>query len=51
MTADKSQGRDKDCIIISMVRSNDAGNVSIFDSQQYMAVLISLNLVIRREIS
>lgn len=22
-TADKSQGRDKDCVIISMVRSND----------------------------
>ncbi len=28
MTADKSQGRDKECIIISMVRSNDMGNVS-----------------------
>ena len=27
LTADKSQGRDKDCIIISMVRSNDAGQV------------------------
>ncbi|KAM6495129.1 Dna2 domain containing protein [Amanita muscaria] len=25
LTADRSQGRDKDCIIISMVRSNDAG--------------------------
>jgi DNA replication ATP-dependent helicase Dna2 len=23
LTADKSQGRDKECIIISMVRSND----------------------------
>lgn len=23
LTADRSQGRDKDCIIISMVRSND----------------------------
>jgi DNA replication ATP-dependent helicase Dna2 len=30
LTADKSQGRDKDCIIISMVRSNDAGSVSRF---------------------
>lgn len=28
MTADKSQGRDKDCIVISMVRSNEVGNVS-----------------------
>lgn len=29
LTADKSQGRDKDCIIISMVRSNDLGSVSV----------------------
>ncbi|KAG7095095.1 hypothetical protein E1B28_005882 [Marasmius oreades] len=27
MTADKSQGRDKDCIIISLVRSNSSGSV------------------------
>ncbi|KAJ6501059.1 AAA domain-containing protein [Mycena vitilis] len=27
LTADKSQGRDKDCIIMSMVRSNDTGYV------------------------
>ena len=27
LTADRSQGRDKDCIIISMVRSNDEGYV------------------------
>ncbi|KAF8960597.1 AAA domain-containing protein [Flammula alnicola] len=27
LTADKSQGRDKDCIIISLVRSNEAGQV------------------------
>ena len=27
LTADRSQGRDKDCVIISMVRSNDTGNV------------------------
>ncbi|KAF8326832.1 AAA domain-containing protein [Cantharellus anzutake] len=26
MTVDRSQGRDKDCVIISMVRSNDQGN-------------------------
>ncbi|KIY67509.1 Dna2-domain-containing protein [Cylindrobasidium torrendii FP15055 ss-10] len=27
LTADRSQGRDKDCIVISMVRSNDDGYV------------------------
>ncbi|OCH89164.1 Dna2-domain-containing protein [Obba rivulosa] len=27
LTADRSQGRDKDCIIISMVRSNDGGQI------------------------
>lgn len=27
LTADKSQGRDKDCIVISLVRSNDGGHV------------------------
>jgi DNA replication ATP-dependent helicase/nuclease Dna2 len=27
LTADRSQGRDKDCIIISMVRSNEDGTV------------------------
>ncbi|RDB29779.1 DNA replication ATP-dependent helicase/nuclease dna2 [Hypsizygus marmoreus] len=27
LTADRSQGRDKDCIIISMVRSNDSGSI------------------------
>ncbi|KAJ8085344.1 DNA replication endonuclease-helicase Dna2 [Marasmius tenuissimus] len=27
MTADKSQGRDKDCIIISLVRSNSTGSI------------------------
>ncbi|KAG1738190.1 AAA domain-containing protein [Suillus lakei] len=27
LTADRSQGRDKDCVIISMVRSNDQGQV------------------------
>lgn len=28
LTADRSQGRDKDCIIISLVRSNEDGKVS-----------------------
>ncbi|KAI0794807.1 DNA replication factor Dna2-domain-containing protein, partial [Abortiporus biennis] len=27
LTADRSQGRDKDCIIISLVRSNDIGQI------------------------
>ena len=27
LTADRSQGRDKDCIVISMVRSNETGSV------------------------
>jgi DNA replication ATP-dependent helicase Dna2 len=27
LTADRSQGRDKDCIIVSMVRSNEEGIV------------------------
>ncbi|TDL20255.1 Dna2-domain-containing protein [Rickenella mellea] len=27
LTADRSQGRDKDCIIISLVRANDDGNI------------------------
>ncbi|KAF8603653.1 P-loop containing nucleoside triphosphate hydrolase protein [Ceratobasidium sp. AG-I] len=27
LTADRSQGRDKDCILISMVRSNEDGNI------------------------
>ncbi|KAK6910521.1 hypothetical protein I203_104553 [Kwoniella mangroviensis CBS 8507] len=27
LTADKSQGRDKDCILISLVRSNEGGNI------------------------
>ena len=30
LTADKSQGRDKECIMISMVRSNSDGYVSVF---------------------
>jgi DNA replication ATP-dependent helicase Dna2 len=28
LTADKSQGRDKECILISLVRSNESGQVS-----------------------
>ena len=30
LTADRSQGRDKDCIIISMVRSNDSRSVNLY---------------------
>ena len=29
LTADRSQGRDKDCIIVSMVKSNDECSVRI----------------------
>lgn len=29
LTADRSQGRDKDCILISFVRSNDTNQVSV----------------------
>ena len=35
LTADRSQGRDKDCVIISMVRSNDTGNVGHFFALGY----------------
>lgn len=28
LTADRSQGRDKECVVISCVRSNEAGQVS-----------------------
>jgi hypothetical protein len=31
LTADRSQGRDKDCIIISMVRSNVEGQVRVLN--------------------
>lgn len=30
LTADRSQGRDKECIIISLVRSNDDGLVRVY---------------------
>lgn len=38
LTADKSQGRDKDCIIISMVRSNGTGSVSHLSSLTFPLV-------------
>lgn len=40
LTADRSQGRDKDCIIISMVRSNDGGQVSVISVVSPAAHLI-----------
>lgn len=36
LTADRSQGRDKDCIIISMVRSNETGVVSLSLSMPFL---------------
>lgn len=39
LTADKSQGRDKDCVIISMVRSNDHGQVRPRRSRTVVSVL------------
>lgn len=32
LTADKAQGRDKDVVLVSLVRSNDTGNVSDWPS-------------------
>ena len=37
LTADRSQGRDKDCILISMVRSNDDGMVRLVRSSFALA--------------
>jgi DNA replication ATP-dependent helicase Dna2 len=41
LTADKSQGRDKDCIIVSLVRSNEAGNVSYSPGFPYLLLIHS----------
>lgn len=46
LTADRSQGRDKDCIIISMVRSNIEGQVSTRDLVPHRGTI--LKDVIRR---
>ena len=42
LTADRSQGRDKDCIIMSMVRSNDEGTV------RFLSLLFDLCTNIQR---
>jgi len=39
LTADKSQGRDKECILISLVRSNEDGNVSLTNPPPDLGVL------------
>ncbi|KAH9837999.1 Dna2-domain-containing protein [Rhodofomes roseus] len=38
LTADRSQGRDKECIIISMVRSNDEGQANLMKDWRRMNV-------------
>lgn len=35
LTADKSQGRDKECIIMSLTRSNEYGSVRFFPLRSY----------------
>jgi hypothetical protein len=40
LTADKSQGRDKECIIISLVRSNDGGHVRFLFFAKTLAVFV-----------
>ena len=35
-TVDRYQGRDKDCVIISFVKSNPKNHVSISDKMCYM---------------
>lgn len=44
LTADKSQGRDKDCIIISLVRSNEDGSVSLYSTYKALYILASADL-------
>lgn len=53
LTADKSQGRDKDCIIISLVRSNDGGSVRFPPNPASFDDLLTrppLSLVIARSV-
>lgn len=42
LTADRSQGRDKDCIIISLVRSNDDNNVRDHSSSCVLLITLSV---------
>jgi len=44
LTADRSQGRDKDCIIISMVRSNDTGSVGLHTNRIIRVFIYSLQV-------
>ena len=41
ITADKSQGRDKDCVVVSMVRSNDRGSVR-YDIDSWSVTQLSI---------
>jgi DNA replication ATP-dependent helicase Dna2 len=42
LTADRSQGRDKDCIVVSMVRSNDTAHVRTRLSSKGAGINVSL---------
>jgi len=41
LTADRSQGRDKECVIVSLVRSNESGQVkTIFSRDSYVVLML-----------
>lgn len=42
LTADRSQGRDKDCIVMSLIRSNSDGQVRPFFLFQYFHPLTEM---------
>lgn len=40
-TIDKYQGRDKACVIVSLVRSNEGGEVGLLEDKRRVNVLLS----------